>query len=385
MNSFIYYNPTKIIFGENVLPKITAEIPGDARVLMTYGGGSIKQNGIYDQVLSVLKDYRLTEFAGIEPNPEYSTLMKAVNICREEKIDFLLAVGGGSVLDGTKFISAAVYYPGDPWDLLEKGAKVSRAVPFGTVLTLPATGSEMNPFAVISRRETGQKLAFGLPPHTYPRFSVLDPSYSRTLPQRQRANGIVDAFVHVTEQYLTYPQDAPLHDRFAESILKTLIELGPQYVEDPENITVAKNVWWCTTMALNGIISAGLIADWATHSIGHEITAFYGVDHARTLAIVWPGMMKVMKNEKRQKLLQYAARVWEIHEGDDESLILKAIEKTESFFHSIGVPTRLSDYQIGPIVIEQVVSNLRRNKYTALGEKKLVTPEKVREILSDRL
>jgi len=385
MNNFTYYNPVKILFGEGTIASIKNEIPTDAKVMMAYGGGSIKKNGVYDQVIDALKDHKVIEFGGIEANPQYSTLMEAVEVCRNEKIDFILSVGGGSVLDGTKFIAAAVNFDGEPWDILEKNAKVKSAVPFGAILTLPATGSEMNAFAVVSRKETGQKLAFGSPPLTYPQFSVLDPATTKSLSERQRGNGVVDAFVHVTEQYLTYPQNSPVQDRFAESLLKTLIEYGPAYVADPNDADAASTVMWSATMALNGIISVGLTNDWATHGIGHELTALHGIDHARTLAIVWPGMMRVMKQEKKEKLLQFADRVWEINEGTDDEIIEKAIVVTEEFFNSVGLPSRLSDYNVGPEVIAKVVANLEKNGSTKLGEKGLVTLDKVEEILMGRV
>jgi len=385
MNNFTYYNPTKIIFGENTISQIKKEIPADARVLITYGGGSIKKNGVYDQVMDALKGHKVFEFAGIEANPQYTTLMKAVEICRNENINFLLAVGGGSVLDGTKFIAAAAPFKGEPWDILAKYAKVETAIPLASVLTLPATGSEANAFAVVSRKEIGKKLAFGAPPLTFPKFSVLDPTVTQSLSKRQRGNGVVDAFVHVTEQYLTYTQNAALQDRYAEAILKTLIEEGPKYVENTDDHDAAKNVIWSATMALNGIISAGVATDWATHSIGHELTVLHNIDHARTLAIVWPGMMRVMGEEKKQKLLQYAERVWDICDGSETEKIGLAISKTEDFFKSVGVPTRLNDYDLGSETISNVIRNLKDNNYLELGEKKLVTPEKVVEILENRL
>ncbi len=385
MNNFTYFNPTKIIFGENTIAQIANEIPLNAKVLITYGGGSIKQNGVYDQVMKALSKHSVTEFGGIEANPQYSTLMKAVEICRSQKIDFLLAVGGGSVLDGTKFIAAAAPFDGDAWDILAKQAQVKTALPLGAVLTLPATGSEMNAFAVISRKEVGKKLAFGAPPLTFPRFSVLDPQVTRSLSKRQRGNGVVDAFVHVTEQYLTFPQNAQIQDRYAESVLKTLIEEGPKYLENTDDHDAAKNVVWAATMALNGLLAAGVATDWATHSIGHELTVLKGIDHARTLAIVWPGMMRTMKEAKKQKLLQFAERVWAISSGDDEERIEKAIAKTEAFFISLGVPTRLIDYDADKKTIDQVVQNLKDNGFVALGENKKVSPEKVREILEGRL
>ncbi len=385
MNNFTYHNPTKIIFGEGTIATISHEIPKDARILMTFGGGSIKENGIYEQVKNALKAFTLFEFGGIEANPQYSTLMKAVDLCRTENISFILAVGGGSVLDGSKFIATAVFFEGEPWDILEKNAKTSKFVPLAAVLTLPATGSEMNGFAVISRKETGQKLAFGRPPFTNPKFSMLDPAVTKTLSPRQRGNGVVDAFIHTTEQYMTFPSNSPVQDRYAEALLKTLIEVGPVYFTEPENMEAAKNLMWAATMALNGIISCGVPVDWATHSIGHELTVLQGIDHGRTLAIVWPGMMRVMRDTKREKLLQFACRVWGITDGTDDEKIDTAIAKTEEFFHSVGVPTRLSDYQLGKEVIGKVVENLKKNGFTALGEKRLVTPEKVEEILLDRL
>lgn len=385
MNSFTYYNPTKIIFGENTIRKIAQEIPQDALVLMTYGGGSIKQNGAYDQAKQALKNFKVLEFGGIEANPQFSTLMKAVAMCRENQVDFLLAVGGGSVLDGTKFIAAAVPFEGEPWDILAKGARVKKALPFGAVLTLPATGSEMNAFAVVSRKEIGKKLSFGAPPITFPRFSVLDPDFTRTLSARQRGNGVTDAFIHVTEQYLTYPQDAAVQDRMAEAVLKVLIDEGPKYVKDAGDKTAAANIVWAATMALNGLVAVGVVTDWATHSIGHELTVLHNIDHARTLAVVWPGMMKVMKQEKHSKLIQFAQRVWNTQAGTDEEQIAEGIRRTEEFFNSLEVPTRLSDYDLGEDTIDKIIENLKDNGYTALGEQKKVTPEKVRSILSDRL
>ncbi len=385
MNNFTYHNPTKIIFGEGSIATIGSEIPKDSRILMTFGGGSIKENGIYEQVKKALNGHILFEFGGIEANPQYSTLMKAVELCRTENISFLLAVGGGSVLDGTKFIASSVFFEGEPWDILEKNAKTDKFLPLAAILTLPATGSEMNGFAVISRKETGRKLAFGRPPFTNPKFSVLDPEVTKTLSPRQRGNGVVDAFIHVTEQYITFPSNSPVQDRYAEALLKTLIEVGPVYFAETENMDAAKNLMWTATMALNGIISCGVPVDWATHSIGHELTVLYGIDHGRTLAIVWPGMMRVMRDTKREKLLQFACRVWGIKEGSDDERIDAAITKTEEFFQSVGVPTKLSDYKLGKEAIEKVVLNLKKNGFTALGEKRLVTPEKVAEILTDRL
>jgi len=380
MFDFTFHNPTKILFGKNAIELIGEEIPADARILMTYGGGSIKRNGVYERVMHALKGKPVTQFGGIEPNPRYETLIPAVELVRREEIDFLLAVGGGSVLDGTKFIAAAVPFEGDPWDILEKRAEVRKALPIGAVLTLPGTGSEMNGYAVITRWEKKAKLAF-YSPLVYPRFAALDPQTTFSLPSRQTANGIVDAFVHVMEQYLTYPVNAPLQDRMAEAILLTLIEQAPKVFEKPTDYDTRASIMWCATTALNGIIGVGVPQDWATHAIGHEITALYDIDHARTLAIVLPGVMEVRRREKWEKLLQYAERVWGIREGDEDSRIDEAIERTREFFESGGIPTRLSAYGIGAEAIPAIVQQLRAHGMTALGEHGDITPEVAARIL----
>lgn len=380
MFDFTFHNPTKILFGKDAIERIREEIPSGARILMTYGGGSIKRNGVYERVMNSLRGWQATEFGGIEPNPRYETLMPAVELVRREGIDFLLAVGGGSVLDGTKFIAAAVPFEGEPWDILEKRAKVQKALPIGAVLTLPGTGSEMNGNAVITRWERKAKLAF-YSPLVYPRFAALDPQTTFSLPPRQTANGIVDAFVHVMEQYLTYPVNAPLQDRMAEAILVTLIEQAPKVLQNPTDYDTRANIMWCATMALNGMIGVGVPQDWATHAIGHEITALYDIDHARTLAIVLPGVMEVKRREKREKLLQYAERVWGIRDGDEHARIHQAIERTREFFESVGIPTRLSAYGIGAEAIPAIVQQLKEHKMTALGEHGDITPEVAASIL----
>ena len=381
MQNFVYHNPVKILFGRGQIAKLGGEIPAEAKVLLTYGGGSIKANGVYAQVKAALAGRAVVEFGGIQPNPRYETLMQAVEIVRREGIGFLLAVGGGSVLDGTKFISAATHFDGDPWDILARQAPIARAVPLGAVLTLPATGSEMNSFAVITREETQEKLAFGNP-LIYPRFSVLDPETTFTLPVRQIANGVVDAFVHVLEQYLTYPAEAPLQDRLAEAILLTLIEEGPKTLADPADYTARANLMWCATMALNGVIAAGVPQDWATHMIGHEITALHGLDHAQTLAVVLPGTMIACQDTKREKILQFAERVWGIREGTPETRIVAAVEKTRGFFESLGVPTRLSDYGVSADTVPVIARRMEKRGMTSFGERGDVTPAKVREILA---
>ncbi len=380
MQNFEYQNPVKILFGRGQIARIGGEIPASSRILLAYGGGSIKRNGVHAQVTAALEGRDVVEFGGIEPNPRYETLMRAVELARTRKIDFLLAVGGGSVLDGVKFIAAAVPFSGEPWDLLSAGAAVQSAIPLGAVLTLPATGSEMNPVAVISRESTREKLPFGHP-LLYPKFSVLDPEVTFSLPPKQVANGIVDAFVHVIEQYLTYPADAPLQDRLAEAILLTLIEDGPKTLADPCDYHARASLVWCATMALNGLIGLGVPQDWATHMIGHEITVLTGLDHAQTLALVLPSLLYYQRESKRDKLLQFASRVWDISEGCPEDRIVAALQKTRTFFERLGVPTRLSDYGVASETVAEIPARLERRQ-AAFGENHDVTPAVVAEILA---
>ena len=309
MLNFDYKNPTKVLFGKNQIEKIATEIPADAKVLMLYGGGSIKKNGIYDQVSKALSNHTVLEFGGIEANPKYHTLLKALDVIKKENITFLLAVGGGSVIDGTKFLSSAALYEGDnPWDILKKTIRTEVGMPFGTVLTLPATGSEMNSGAVVSNEETKEKLGMG-GPGLFPQFSVLDPEVIRSIPPRQIANGIMDSFTHVLEQYITYPAGAFLQDRIAEGILQTLVEIAPRITKDTSDYEAASNFMWCCTMALNGLIQKGVPTDWATHGIGHELTAAFEIDHARTLAIIGPNLYRYKLDNKKEKLAQYGERV----------------------------------------------------------------------------
>ncbi|MCE5246219.1 MAG: iron-containing alcohol dehydrogenase [Candidatus Polarisedimenticolia bacterium] len=384
MLDFTFQNPVKIIFGAGRIAEIDAEIPRDARVLVVYGGGSVRRNGALDEAKAALGGRFALEFGGVEPNPAYETLMRAAELVRAERIDFLLAVGGGSVIDGTKFVAAAAHFDGEPWDILAKEAPVRRAVPFGVVLTLPATGSEMNSGAVVTRRGTQDKLVFGSP-LVFPRFAALDPTKTFTLPPNQTANGVVDAFVHVMEQYLTYPARAAAQDRFSEGLLATLIEEGPKALAEPRDYDARANVMWCATLALNGLIGAGVPQDWATHMLGHEITALYGVDHARTLAIVLPAMMERRRGAKREKLLQYGERVWGIAHGTEEERIDEAIAKTRAFFELLGVPTRLSDYGIGPDAVDRLVAQLERHGLTKLGERNDVDPPLARLVFETAL
>ena len=386
MNNFDFYNPVQILFGKGKIAEINKQIPSGTKILMTYGGGSIKRNGIYDQVMEALKGYDVVEFGGIEPNPKFETLMKAVQVVKNENIGFLLAVGGGSVVDGTKFIAAATYYEGeDPWDIMAKRARVNKAVDLGAVLTLSATGSEMNNGGVITKNATKEKLAFGSP-LLFPKFSVLDPEATYSLPMRQVSNGIVDAFVHVMEQYLTYPTNSPVQDRFAEGILLTLIEEGPKAVagETPDYENRA-NLMWAATMALNGLISMGVESDWATHMIGHELTAFHGLDHAVTLAIVLPGLLRRVKEQRSEKLLQFASRVWDIQEGSDKDKMELAIVKTEEFFNQVGIATHLSDYNLGQESIDRIVKRFTDRMVPSIGMQPDVKIEDVAPILESQL
>lgn len=384
MRNFIFHNPVKILFGEGQIANIASEIPAKARILLTYGGGSIKKNGVYDQVINSLKDYEIYEFSGIEPNPHYETLMKAVELCQLHKIDFILAVGGGSVLDGSKFIAAAAKFNGEPWDILDKQAPVTAAIPLGTVLTLPATGSEMNGGSVVTH--VAKKLKrFFISPLVLPQFSVLDPTTTFSLPPRQIGNGVVDAFTHVMEQYLTYPCDAPLQDRMAESILQTLIEEGPKTFKNPTDYNARANVMWCATLALNGLLRCGVPEDWTTHMIGHEITVLHGLDHARTLAIILPAVMQIKAAQKRDKILQYAARVWGVTSGSDDQRIALAIAKTREFFESVGLPTRLSAYKLELKGVDIIPERLNALGMIALGEHQDTDDIQVLEILKAAL
>lgn len=381
MENFTFVNPVKIIFGKDTIKNIAHEIPKGSKVLVIYGGGSIKKNGVYDQVKEALTGFDWHEFQGIEPNPHYETCMKAVALIKEKNITFIMAVGGGSVIDATKFIVAAACFDGgDPWQILSHRAEIKKALPFGTVLTLPATGSEMNNGAVITKAETQEKLAFGSP-HTYPVFSILDPTVTYSLPERQTSNGIVDAFVHVIEQYLThYKGDTLLQDLMAEAVLKTLVEEGPKALGNPQNYGVRSNLMWASTWALNGWISCGVPQDWATHMIGHEITAFYGLDHAQTLAIVLPGVMTVLREQKSNKIIRLGKEVFKVTGSSDHEIVDKTIKAVEDFFEKVGVKTHLSDYNLGDEAIEKITNRLAQRGWK-LGENQNITAKEIKEIL----
>lgn len=376
MNNFIFQNPTKLVFGKGMIAKLSELIPAGKRIMITFGGGSVRGNGVYDEVIKALKGCDYIEFWGIEPNPSIETLREAIALGKEEKVDFLLAVGGGSILDGTKLISAGLLYDGDAWELVEKGS-ASQTVPMGAVLTLPATGSEMNSGAVISRHETKEKRAFYA---KNPQFSILDPEKTFTLPPHQIACGLADTFVHVMEQYMTTAGQSPLMDRWAEGIIQTLIEIAPKIRENQHNYDVMADFMLSATMGLNGFIAMGVEQDWATHMIGHELTALHGLTHGATLAIVFNGTLRTLRDQKRTKILQYGERIWGISSGADAERIDKTIAKTQEFLHSLGLSTRLSEEGIGEATIAEIERRFNASK-VAYGECENVDGAMARRIL----
>ena len=381
MFNFTYQNPTAILFGEGQIAAIKDRIPADAKILLTYGGGSIKSNGVYDQVIDALSGREIVEFGGIEANPHYETLMEAVKIVRDQGLNFLLAVGGGSVVDGTKFIAAASRYEGDdPWKILSEGLSLEDALPVGCVLTLPATGTESNGNAVVTRAATKTKLGFSSP-LMYPQFAVLDPTTTYSLPPKQIANGVVDAFVHIMEQYMTYPVDAAVQDRFSEALLITLIEEGPKALANPQDYAVRANVMWAATMALNGLIGVGVPQDWATHGIGHELTALHGLDHAQTLAIVLPALLTVLKANKSEKLMQMGRRVFNLTQ-DGDALVDATINAIVAFFETMGVPTRFVDYGLDGSSAETIIDRVKQNQRLPIGEHGNIDEDTIRQILN---
>jgi NADP-dependent alcohol dehydrogenase len=384
MLNFELYNPTNYVFGKDQTQKLAKLVPAGAKILLAYGGGSIFKNGVHEQVIKNLEGFEIIEFGGIEPNPRFETLMKAVEIVKKENITFILAVGGGSVIDGVKFISGATNYEGNHVDILKNRilfTDLSKVIPFGVVLTLPATGSEMNSGSVVTIEATKEKLVLG-GSALFPKFSICDPTVIASLPKRQLQNGVVDAFTHVMEQYLTYPHDAILQDRIAESILQTLVEIGPSVVENPTDYKLASNFMWSATMALNGLIQKGVPSDWATHMIGHELTALYEIDHARTLAIIAPSLYKVLFETKKDKLAQYGERIFNIQGNSIEEKAEKAIEKTVEFFKIMGMESKISEFTDEySETANVIVKRFEERKWLALGEKQNITLEKVREIV----
>lgn len=376
MHNFIFHNPTRLIMGKGMISELEKEIPADKKIMITFGGGSVKKNGVYEQVKKALAHHDTIEFWGIEPNPAIETLRKAIELGKQEKVDFLLAVGGGSVIDGTKLISAGLLYEGDAWDLVVKGSS-GKTVPMATVLTLPATGSEMNNGAVISRRETKEKLSFFA---DFPLFSILDPEVTFSLPPHQIACGLADTFVHVLEQYLTKAGESRVMDRWAEGLLHTIVEIAPRIKENHTDYQLMADFMMSATMALNGFIAMGVTEDWSTHMIGHELTALCGLTHGHTLAIVMPGTMYILRQQKKAKLLQFGERIFGVVSGTDEMRIDETIRKTEAFFRSLGLTTRLSEENIGIEVIDEIERRFNeRNVH--YGEDGLVTGSVAREIL----
>lgn len=387
MMDFSFFNPTRVLFGRTALSQMTACIPEGVRILILYGGGSVARNGTLARVQAALDGYEIHEFGGIEPNPSFEKLMDAVTLVRKKNISFLVAVGGGSVIDGAKFVAAAAHYDGDPWEILQtRGNRIQSALPLAAIPTLPATGSEMNGTSVITRTELSAKRVFKSE-HVFPVLAILDPTLTFTLPPRQVANGIVDAFVHVLEQYLTYPVNGPVQDCFAEGLLRVLLDIADVTLAEPENYEARASLMWAATLALNGLIGAGVPQDWSSHLIGHELTALYGLDHARTLAVILPAMLSVRKSEKHAKLLQYAERIWNIHTGSENERIDTALDNTRAFFHRLGLETSLSEYGLDERAIEALLASLRQahgDDY-ALGENRTVSPKLARAVLEASL
>ena len=381
MNNFVFQNPTKLIFGKGQIAKLSEELPKGKKIMVTFGGGSVKRNGVYDQVVAALEGFDFVEFWGIEPNPKVETLRKAVEQCKREGVEFLLAVGGGSTLDGTKLIAAAAKIEADAWELVCNPKLYDGTLPFASVMTLPATGSEMNRGAVISNLATGEKYSFY---NTYPVFSILDPEATFSLPKFQIACGLADTFVHVMEQYLTIANCSPLMDRWAEGVVQTIVEVAPKALAEQKEYDAMATFMLSATMGLNGFVAMGVPQDWATHMIGHEITALTGTTHGQTLVIVLPGVMNVLREQKGGKIVQFGERVWGIKEGSKDERIDKTIEATEQFFRSLGLATRLSELSIGEDVVSEIVRRFEE-RGTLLGEDSNIDYRLVREILRQRI
>lgn len=381
MKNFVFYNPTRLIFGKETTGKLNAIIPSKARVLVLFGGGSAMANGSYAAAKKMLGKRKSVDFGGIEANPEYETCKSAIATIKKEKLDYILAIGGGSVIDAAKFIAAGALFKGDPWNILSKNAEIKQAIPLSTILTLSATGSESNVNSVISRRKLTMKLAFASE-KVFPQASVLDPNFQTSLPKKQTVNGIVDSFIHVMEQYVTYPADAPLQDRLAEAVLSTLVQEAPRILKNPADTDARANIMLCSTLALNGLLACGVPQDWATHGIGHEITALFGIDHAQTLAIVAPKLLKVMVKQKGDKIAQMGRRVFGVTAKNKRDAIVESIEALKKFFVSIGMKIEFADYNIDPKdAAEKVSANLERVGHTKLGEHADITPALVKKIL----
>lgn len=385
MNSFTFHNPTKILFGEGMVDQLGEQIAalGSKTVLLVYGGGSIKKTGLYDRVLKQLKQIgvRAVELPGVEPNPRVSTVRRGIELCRSEQVDLVLAVGGGSVIDAAKAVAVGVPYEGDVWDFLIRKAKIEAALPLATVLTLSATGSEMNGGAVITDWEQKLKKSFSSP-YSYPKFSILDPTLTYTVPVNQTVNGIVDTMSHVMEQYFSQTTNTPLQERLCESILQTVIENGEKALKDPSHPEARANLMLCSTYALNGgMISVGMQGDWATHGMEHEVSAIYDIAHAEGLAILFPNWMKYVYRERIERFVQFAVRVWGIDpEGkSDEEIALAGIQATRDYFTRIGAPARLSDLNIGDDQLQRMADEAVR--FGPIGWFKKLNSEDVLAIL----
>lgn len=383
MNNFEFANPVKVVFGKGTIGRLSGLIPADSKVLMVYGGGSIRKNGIYEQVTTALKEFDFAEFSGIEANPRYETCMRAVERIRREGFDFLLAVGGGSVIDATKFMAVAAGFEGDPWDILSHGAEIREALPLGVVLTLAATGSEMNERAVISRESTAEKLNFAHP-LVFPRFAILDPEVTYSLPPRQVANGVVDSFIHVVEQYLTYPVNAKVQDAFSEGLLKVIYEEGLKVLDQPRDYDIRANLMWAATNALNVWIGQGVPQDWSSHRMGYALTARFGLDHAQTLAILLPGVMTYMRREKQAKLARMGEVVFGLTGGSEAERAGRTIDLTEAFFRRMGLKTRLSECGIEEKDLDALAAPVDRLGWH-LGEHQNIDSRVAREIMALRL
>ncbi|WP_144492788.1 iron-containing alcohol dehydrogenase [Bacillus pumilus] len=358
MENFIYYNPTKLMFGKGQLDGLKSELARyGKRVLLVYGGGSIKKNGLYDNVISALNEAEaeVFELSGVEPNPRLTTVKNGIDICQNEKIDFLLAVGGGSVIDCTKAIAAGAEYDGDVWDIISKKTTAQKALPFGTVLTLAATGSEMNPDSVITNWETNEKYVWGSSV-THPAFSILDPEHTYSVPENQTVYGMVDMMSHVFEQYFHNVKNTPLQDRMCFAVLQTVIETAPKLLEDLQNYEHRETILYAGTIALNGTLQMGYFGDWASHTIEHAVSAVYDIPHAGGLAILFPNWMRHTLDHNVERFKNLMLNMFDIDtEGkSDRDIALEGIDKLSAFWTSLGAPSRLADYDIGEDQLDKI-------------------------------
>lgn len=384
MESFTFYNPTKLIFGKDQIQQLPDQLPQNTKkVLMIYGGGSIKSNGVYDQVMEQLNkaEVEVLELTGVEPNPKLSTVHEGVKICKEEDIDFLLAVGGGSVIDATKTIATGAKYDGDAWDLVTRKESPTDAIPFGTVLTLAATGSEMNAGSVITNWETNEKYGWGHPPFTNPKFSILDPTYTQSVPRDQTIYGMVDMMSHMFEQYFHTPTQSPVQDEMIEGVLRTVIRTAPKLLEDLESYEHRETILYAGTIALNGMLQMGYRGDWASHNIEHAVSAVYDIPHAGGLAILFPNWMKHNLNVNEERFAQLATNVFGVEaEGKTTQQIAEeGIQALRDFWTSIGAPETLRDYDISDDKFDTIVD--RAMKRGPFGNFNKLHDEDVEKIL----